>query len=128
MRNMGKNICGIITSETTSPSEAKKHAEAMKDCPHLILIGTTSNFVHAVYVVPECKKWWLEFPAENPEKIGVEKASVHIVEELTYPVEFSKLPTKKAEKAPCGADCRKCDLRERYDCNGCPATVHFKEK
>ena len=123
---MTKNVCGIIRSETRSGEEAKKHAEAMKNCPNLILIGITSNIVHAVYIVPEYKRWWLKIPETNPEEIGVEKASVHIVEDLTYPAKFTKKPIKKTEIAPCGADCQTCHLREKYKCNGCPATIHYK--
>ena len=79
-------------------------------------------------IVPEEKKWWLKYPGQNPEVIGAEIVWVHIVENLLYPEKFNlRLPKKKTSIAPCGANCQEYSLREGYDCDGCPATVHYRE-
>lgn len=128
MVNLAENICGIIISEASSTEEAKKMAEIMKNCPRLLTSGTTSKIFYAVYIVPEEKKWWLKYPEQNPEVIGAEKVWVHIVENLLYPEKFNlRLPKKKTSIAPCGANCQECPLRKEYDCDGCPATVHYRE-
>jgi len=125
---LARNICGIIIAETRSAEEAMKRAETMRNCPYLMLSGTTSNIVYFVSVVPEEKKWWLKYPETNPpEGIATGKLQVHMIENIAHPVNLCpKLPREIVEKAPCGADCRTCRLREKYDCDGCPATVHWK--
>ncbi len=125
---MAQNICGIIIGEARSAEEAEKLAETMKNCPYLLASGTTSNKIYFVSIVPEEKRWWLKYPETNPKATGVEKALVHIVENVTYPKRFNlRLPRKKTKTAPCGADCQTCPLNEEYGCSGCPATVHVKE-
>jgi len=82
---MAQNICGIIIGEARSTEEAEKLAETMKNCPYLLASGTTSNKIYFVSIVPEERKWWLKYPMTNPKATGVEKALVHIVENVGYP-------------------------------------------
>ena len=125
---MTRNICGIIIGETRSTEEANKLVETVRDCPYLIASGTTSNKTYSVYIVPEEKRWWLKYPQRNPKATGLEKASVHIIENVSYPEKIgSKKPEKKTETAPCGANCQTCQLREEYNCSGCPATIYCKK-
>jgi len=126
--DLAKEIFGIIIGEASSAEEAQKLAETMRNCPYLVASGTTANMIYSVYIVPKEKKWWLKYPETNPKETGVEKAWVYMIENLVYPQKFNlKVPKKRTEIAPCGADCQTCPLREEYDCNGCPATVHYKE-
>jgi len=123
---MVRSICGIIVSEMRSPKEAKKLSKSMKNCPRLVASGTTSNLNFSVYIVPKDRLWWLKYPEKNPAIIGAEKVRVQVVQNLIYPLSFNpRLPEEKAKTAPCGADCLTCPLRGEYDCNGCPATVHY---
>lgn len=123
-----RNIFGIIIGETSSPEEAERHAEIMKNCPNLVALGTTSNTIYSVYVVPAEKEWWLIYPETNPKETGLEKASVYIIKNVSYPKKFApRLSEKKTETTPCGANCKTCPLREQYNCNGCPSTIHYKE-
>ena len=126
---MTKNICGIIIGETQSAEEARKLAKTMKNCPYLVASGTTSNKIYSVFIVPDKKEWWLKYPETNPKATALEKAWVYIIENVSYPEKFNlKLPKKKTEISPCGANCQTCPLKEEYDCSGCPATIHYKEK
>ncbi len=118
---MGEHIWGIMTAKESSEEEARKTAETMRSCPHLVAIGYTADTVYSVYMVPEHKRWWLRYPETMNSEIGEEKYRVQLVENLTYPDELT-LKTAKAERPPCGADCQTCKLSERYDCDGCPAT------
>jgi len=96
-----KNICGIIIGETGSPEEAKKHAEVMKNCPNLVALGTTSNRIYSIYIVPADREWWLRYPETNPKETGFEKASVYIIKNVSYPEKFApRLSEKKTEIAP----------------------------
>ena len=124
---MAKNIYGIIVGEALSGEEAGELAEKMKNCPYLVASGTTAKRIYSVYIVPEEKKWWLKYPETNPKATGVEKAWVYIVENMFYPEKFNlKLPKKKTEIAPCGANCITCPLLEEYNCSGCPATTNYE--
>ena len=124
---MGKKICGIIVGEALSVEEAGELAEKMKNCPFLVASGTTVNRIYSIYIVPEEKKWWLKYPEVNPKETGVEKALVYIVENVSYPEEINlKLPKKKTEIPPCGANCQTCPLVKEYGCNGCPATTSYE--
>jgi len=121
------NICGIIIGEANSAKDAKKIARIMQNCPNLVASGTTSNKIYSVYIVPEKKEWWLRYPEINPKATGLEKAAVYIVKNVSYPEEFAfRLPHKKTEIAPCGANCKTCPLRKEYNCSGCPATIHYQ--
>ena len=123
---MTRNICGIIIGEACSTEEAKKLVETVRDCPYLIASGTTSNKTYSVYIVPEEKRCGLEYPERNPEATGLEKASVHIIEDVSFPEKISLRKTeRRAKTAPCGANCQTCPLREEYDCSGCPAMIYY---
>jgi hypothetical protein len=111
-----------MTTKEGSEEEARKTAESMRNCPHLVATGFTSDTVYSVYMVPEEKRWWLEYPETLNREIGEEKYRVRVVENLTYPEDIT-LKKTKSEKPPCGANCRTCRLRERYDCDGCPAVL-----
>jgi len=126
--NLAGNVCGIMVIEASSAEEARKRAETMKNCPHLIASGTTSNVVYFISIVPEEKKWWLKYPETNPPKeMDAGKVQVYVIENLAYPEDFGpRFPEKIVEEAPCGVDCRTCRLRKEYDCIGCPATIHWK--
>ena len=117
---MGKHLWCIMTSREGSEEEARRTVETMRNCPHLVALGYTSGTVYSVYMVPERKRWWLEYPETLNEETGQEKYSVQVVENLTYPEELA-LKTPKSDRPPCGADCGTCGLRERYSCDGCPA-------
>jgi len=100
----------------------------MKNCPNVAVLGASSNTVYSICVVPENKRWWLEYPERNPKEVGANKATVHIFENVVHPKSFKqRLPKRRMKAAPCGADCGTCPLRHQYSCNGCPATIHYKQ-
>jgi hypothetical protein len=123
-----KNICGIMIGETTSEEKAENQTKAMKNCPYLISGGFNSNIFHYVFIVPEEKKWWLEYPAKNPEVIGAEKIKLNVMTNVVKPDKFELiLPREKAKTSPCGSSCENCPMRSENHCAGCPATIYFKE-
>ena len=124
-----KSILGIVIGETSSPEEANKRAETMKNCPNLVALGTNSNMISSVYIVPAQKEWWLRYPETNPKETGLEKATAFVVRDVIYARDFSPMgPEKRVGTPPCGADCAICLLRERYGCDGCPATITTKKE
>lgn len=121
---MTKNILGIFVTEYDSPAKAKGVVAAMKNCPHIVVAGTSANIVSMSFIVPESLRWWFEGPADNPELLGAKKVDVFIIDEIAYPERFDPhLPERKLKKPPCGSNCLECPMREEHDCPGCPATV-----
>lgn len=41
-----KDICGIVIGEVKTIEEASKRAETMKNCPNVVLLGTTANMIY----------------------------------------------------------------------------------
>jgi len=100
----------------------------MKNCPNILVLGTTANIIYFVYVVPTEKEWWLKYPEANPKEIGLEKATAHIVKNVLQPRKLApRLSEKITDTAPCGADCNTCPLRKQYNCSGCPSTIHYQQ-
>lgn len=128
MIHVTENICGIMIGETTSEEKTKKQTQAMKNCPYLISGGYSSNTFHYVFIVPEEKKWWLEYPVMNPEVIGAERIKLEIIINVVKPDKFELiLPKEKSKISPCGSSCESCPMRLDNHCAGCPATIYFEE-
>ncbi|UCE13523.1 MAG: hypothetical protein JSV04_15240 [Candidatus Heimdallarchaeota archaeon] len=124
---MEKLICGIIIGEHPSLEEAQRHAEKMKDCLYLAVSAVSQNRIYSIFIVPEEKKWWLKYPESDPAVTGLGQAQVFLVENVIYPETFDlKLPDQKTATAPCGENCEICQLRNEYNCKGCPATFYYK--
>ncbi|MEM2999295.1 MAG: hypothetical protein QXD19_06830 [Candidatus Bathyarchaeia archaeon] len=51
-----KDICGIVIGEARAPEEASKRAETMKNCPNVVVVGTTANMIYLVCIVPSKKE------------------------------------------------------------------------
>ncbi|NHI83574.1 MAG: hypothetical protein EAX81_04670 [Candidatus Thorarchaeota archaeon] len=112
--------------EMPSVELAERNAQKMRNCPRLILSGFTSNFAYNLFIISERERWWAEYPAEHPEVLGAKSVHLEIVENLLHPDESRmSLPVERFEVAPCGSDCGSCPSREEFDCQGCPATIHY---
>ncbi len=114
-------IGGVILGELESPQRAEEYANRMKSCPHLLFSQAEGNTLCSVYIVSKRDQWWLEYPEKNPARAGFRKAKVYIGPSLHLPFSVPpRRPHGRAALAPCGADCRTCDLRNKYKCRGCP--------
>jgi hypothetical protein len=81
-----------------------------------------------VFLVPEFKKWWLEYPAKNPQVIGAEEIKLELVENIVKPENFElTLPEEKSKTSPCGSSCESCPMRIELQCNACPASIYYKK-
>lgn len=121
---MTKDILGTFVTEYDSSKKAEGIVTAMKNCPHLVVAGTSGNIVSMSFIVPESLRWWFEGPVENPELLGAKKVDVFISEKIAFPEKFvPRLPEKKLTAPPCGSSCSECPMREKYECPGCPAVV-----
>jgi len=117
---MSKYLWCIMTTIEETEETAKDRIATMINCPNLIATGRTKNIIYSVFMVPREMRWWLEYPLTQNEKIGEEKYTVEIIENLEYPKEP---PNKERvfHSPPCGATCEDCKLKEEYFCEGCQA-------
>lgn len=123
-RNQNRFICGIIRAEMDSSTKAKKNATMMKECPRTIACGTNDVFSYTVFLIPEDKKWWLEYPQDHPEVLGAKDVKLNLIENLLFPEDFQlRIPKIKSHIAPCGSDCHGCPMRKEWNCEGCPALI-----
>ena len=121
---MEKNIIGIMKGVTTSKEKAEKQTKSMKNCPYLLSGGYTSNQFNYVFILTVNKKWWLEYPASNPEIVGAKNIHLELIDNVIKPDEFTLiLPKVKTKISPCGSSCKACPMRLEQ-CTGCPATIY----
>ena len=114
-----------MIGETTSEEEAKRRIKAMKNCPFLFFGGYSSEIFQYVFIVPEEKKWWLEYPASHPNIIGAEKVTLELVNNVVKPEKVQLvLPEEKSKISPCGSSCEQCPMRLENQCDGCPSTIY----
>lgn len=119
---MTKDILGIFITEYDSPAKADGVITSMKNCPHLVVAGTSGNIVSMSFIVPESLRWWFEGPAESPELLDSKKVDVFIINEIIHPEKFEpQLPKTMLNSPPCGTNCHECPMCEKYNCPGCPA-------
>ncbi len=122
----------LLVGEAPSAEFAARIAAQYKDCPHVHFVASFGAMLVGVWYLPETKRWWLEFVAENPQvALGLHRAAVYRTEHPSYPEDAPQRPIPAAGPlAPCGSDCRVCDhaspsgdtaARGNAACGGCPA-------
>ena len=127
----------LLVGEAPSAEFAARIATQYKNCPHVHFIASFGAMLVGVWYLPEAKRWWLEFVAENPQiALGLHRAAVYRTEQPGYPEDAPQRPIfAEGPLAPCGSDCRACDHASpsgdaaacgnaacsNAACSGCPA-------
>jgi hypothetical protein len=126
----------LLVGEAPSAEFAARIAAQYKNCPHVHFIASFGAMLVGIWYLPEAKRWWLEFVAENPQvALGLHRAAVYRTEHPSHPEDAPQRPTvAEGPLAPCGSDCRACDhaspsgdtargdaARGNAACGGCPA-------
>ncbi len=102
-------MAGVLVGEMDSGEKAEASADTMKKCPKCLAIGTDGNKLIGVYMMPAEDSWSLDFPEIFPES----NSHVIPIPNLVHP---AALNVKPSASPPCGEDCGKCPLREKYGC------------
>ena len=121
----GKMVTGVLVGTAPSEAVAEEICDRFGACPYACMYACSGKTVVAVLGMPESKRWWLEWPQERPEVMGLQSAAALVAGSLVAPSPWTRgeaAPT--LDKAPCGADCRECDEYQQR-CSGCPATVFY---
>jgi hypothetical protein len=126
MKEHSTQILGIMRARFASPQQAQENAMSMKDCPRLILSGTTKDIYFGIFALRDDLRELFTYLEDNPTVLEADAVEFSFIDR---PIQEIELPVyldgSREEISPCGSDCSKCSLKSRFDCPGCPATIHF---
>ncbi|TFG04040.1 hypothetical protein EU538_12930 [Candidatus Thorarchaeota archaeon] len=127
MKENSNQILGIMRARFPSTQRAQENAKSMKDCPRLVLSGTTRNTYYGIFAVRNDMRRLYAYLEDNPSVLGADVVEFTFVERVLDEIQIpAHSEIRKEEIAPCGSDCSECSLRSEFDCRGCPATVHYR--
>ena len=117
-------MCAILVGNAATCEKAEEIARNSQGCPYATLYVATDRLVVGVFAIPASKRWWIEYPQEHPELLGLEKAVVLVTEGIEASSPWTRGTVEPVlSVAPCGAECGECpQYGDR--CQGCPATTH----
>jgi len=122
MSDKMKMVTGVLVGTAPSEAAAAQVVDRFQSCPYVSLYASSGKTVVGVFGIPESKRWWLEWPEERPEVMGLESAVALLTDRLIAPSPWAQGEVRPCGKAPCGADCGDCpEYRSR--CSGCPSTA-----
>lgn len=120
-------VCHIVADGMEG---AAKLADTFKNCPRVVFVQTMTGAYNLLIIAIGQNTKILQYfvEAEVRTRPSVKKLDVSIGDAPDYPEFFDvRIPEKKLDRPPCGIkNCPDCYLYET-DCEGCPATVHWKE-
>lgn len=118
-------LCAVLFGNTEDDEKAQTAARLTQGCPYIAHYATAGNTVIGVFALPATKRWWIEYPQEHPEALGLTRAVVLITDQVTASSPWSRGEVKPvANISPCHSDCRKCP-HYGTRCQGCPATEFY---
>ncbi len=119
-------ICAVLLGNAATPALAEAFACDSRGCPYVASYTAIGTAVMGLYVLPAGKRWWIEYPQEHPEVLGLQKAEVFITDRIEASSRWSLGQVEPVlETAPCGTDCVTCPHYQQR-CMGCPATVFYR--
>ncbi|NHJ31468.1 MAG: hypothetical protein FK732_01270 [Asgard group archaeon] len=92
-----KMFCAMFIGKTKSEIQAAQMTNKYKNCPYVYFIASKHLTVYGIYILPESKKWWLEYIEKFPgkETLGLETIEVHYIDDVKYPnPQRMKIPKK----------------------------------
>ncbi len=126
MNENPNHILGIMRARFATPGQAQDNAMSMKDCPRLILSGTTKNVYYGVFALQDDMRGLFTYLEDNPTALGADAVELSFIDK---PIEEFQMPIhlegSEEDISPCGSDCSKCSLKSEFNCPGCPATTYY---
>ncbi len=122
-----KPVVGVLLGDAPTPENAASIAQKYCACPYCACYTSTGSTVIGVFSLPQDRRWWLEWVAEEPEDtVGLKRAEVFFTQAVEALSPWARGEARPNQKlAPCGADCRDCP-RYHELCEGCPATHSYE--
>jgi hypothetical protein len=124
MKEQNHTLCAVLLGNAATEAQAKKLAHNSQKCPYVATYTAAGRLVVGVFALPASKRWWIEYPQEHPELLGLEKVLVLVPDQIEATSPWSQgMVEPVMQIAPCGSDCAGCP-QYRARCTGCPVTVH----
>lgn len=118
-------ISAILVGNAATREKAEEMARNFQGCPYATLYAATDRLVVGVFAIPASKRWWIEYPQEHPELLGLEEVVVHVTEGIEASSPWTRGTVEPVlSVAPCGAECGECP-QYGVRCQGCPATTYY---
>ncbi len=118
-------LCAVLVGTAPTRQEAEAKAQRTRSCPYVALYLAKDRLVVGVFAIPSTKRWWIEYPQDHPEVLGLESAAVSVMHRVAVSSPWTRGEVEPVlEEAPCGTDCRACP-QYRTECGGCPATIWY---
>jgi len=121
-------IAAIIV-EVENSRRLKELMELFKDCPRTVFLSGLSASNLLTIIAGEDLSTLESVIGVCSLRVqkGIRRSEVHMGSLPIYPrfLPIRITPHKKAEKAPCGARCNRCESFESKRCLGCPATKFY---
>jgi DNA-binding Lrp family transcriptional regulator len=122
-------IAAVLVEVENSP-RLRELMELFKDCPRTVFLSGLSASNLLTIIVGEDMSTLESVIGVCSLRVqpGIRRSEVHIGSLPIYPrfLPIRVTPQKKAEIAPCGAKCNRCESFKSKRCLGCPATRFYR--
>jgi DNA-binding Lrp family transcriptional regulator len=122
-------IAAILVEVENSP-RLRELMELFKDCPRTVFLSGLSASNLLTIIVGENMSTLESVIGICSLRVqrGIRRSEVHIGSLPIYPrfLPIRVTPQKKAEVAPCGARCNRCESFKNKKCLACPATKFYR--
>jgi hypothetical protein len=123
-----ETLCAVLLGNAATCERAADLAQSSRVCPYVATYTASDRLVVGVFALPAHKRWWIEYPQEHPELLGLERLVVHVTDEIRASSPWSRGEVAPVlEIAPCETDCGACP-HYAVRCEGCPVTVHYRPR
>jgi hypothetical protein len=119
-------ICAVLIGNAATREKAEAVARNSRKCPYVASYTATDCLVVGVFALPASKRWWIEYPQEHPELLGLDKVVVPVTTDFEVSSPWTRGVVEPVlSTAPCGTECGECP-QYGTRCRGCPATICFR--
>jgi DNA-binding Lrp family transcriptional regulator len=119
----------VCNMRVENMGNAVKLADIFKKCPRVVFIQTMTGAYNLLLIAVGQSTQILEYFIETElrSRPEIKKLDISIGDAPVYPEFFDiKIPEKKLLRPPCGINyCPDCYLYNK-DCEGCPASIHWR--
>lgn len=125
MSSEDDQLCAVLVGRAATGEKAEAIARNARGCPYVALYAASGQLVVALFGLPRTKRWWIEYPQDHPELLGLERVAVTVIEDMEAASPWARGAVEPTlSVAPCSTVCGRCP-QYRARCEGCPATTYY---
>jgi len=119
----------LLSAEIPSYEDLKEFYRIYSKCPRMLILFTTPgeyNVYGVMLAESEDVRESIMTVCTVRKFKGLRRIELRPVLEMNPPFLPIRLPRDLSRRAPCGADCPRCERYKRELCIGCPSTTWYK--